>query len=183
MCGEALVAADLIGQLDVPVLLYGVLAQGRTRAELRKGGPAALAKRLKSNKLQPDFGPPTAHSTAGVTLVAARPPLVAFNVELAPPATEEDAQRIAQALRESGAAERQGDRPELPSTAPTSRRSRINVEDHIAPPLAAVIEAVRTTRADRRGRGRRLRAAEAFENYPNDLPTRNRRTLEDALAT
>ncbi|HEY3190791.1 MAG TPA: hypothetical protein VGJ70_25090, partial [Solirubrobacteraceae bacterium] len=37
---EALVLADLLGEeLGVPVLLYGVLAAGRTRAELRRGGP------------------------------------------------------------------------------------------------------------------------------------------------
>ena len=36
-------------------------------------------------------------------LVAARPPLVAFNVELAPPATLEDARAIAALIREGGA--------------------------------------------------------------------------------
>ncbi|HET6869855.1 MAG TPA: hypothetical protein VFH80_28335, partial [Solirubrobacteraceae bacterium] len=102
-CAEALVAADLIaGELDVPVLLYGLLAGGRTRAELRRGGPAKLAERIAQGELVPDFGPPRAHPTAGVTLVAARPPLLAFNVELEPPATEEDARAIATLIREGG---------------------------------------------------------------------------------
>ena len=60
--------------LGLPVYLYGALAGGRARASLR--APGALAG------LAPDYGPPRLHPTAGATLVAARPPLVAFNVEL-----------------------------------------------------------------------------------------------------
>ena len=91
-CAEALILADLIGtELEVPVYLYGALAGGRTRAELRRAG--GLEDRA------PDAGPPDLHPTAGATLVAARPPLAAFNVELEPPATLEDAKRIAAGLR------------------------------------------------------------------------------------
>src|SRR5919204_4144749 len=74
-CAEALVAADLIGsELDVPVFLYGALAAGRTRAELRRGGPGELARRMREGELKPDFGPPEPHPTAGATLVAPPPP-------------------------------------------------------------------------------------------------------------
>jgi len=41
-CAEALVLADLLGRVGLPVYLYGALAGGRTRAELRRGGPQAL---------------------------------------------------------------------------------------------------------------------------------------------
>src|SRR5581483_525919 len=93
---EALVLADLLATgLELPVFLYGSLADGRTRAELRRGGPAGLERRMQGGELVPDFGPPRLHPTAGATLVAARPPLVAFNVELAPPATLEQAKQIA----------------------------------------------------------------------------------------
>jgi glutamate formiminotransferase/glutamate formiminotransferase/formiminotetrahydrofolate cyclodeaminase len=103
-CAQALVVAHEIGeQLGVPVLLYGDLAGGRTRAELRRGGMGALAARLRSGELQSDFGPSRLHPTAGATLVAAREPLVAFNLELAPPATVEDAKRIAITIRDGGA--------------------------------------------------------------------------------
>lgn len=102
-CAQALVVAHEIGeQLGVPVLLYGDLASGRTRAELRRGGVGALAGRLRSGELQSDFGPSRLRPTAGATLVAAREPLVAFNLELASPATVEDAKRIARAIREGG---------------------------------------------------------------------------------
>lgn len=62
----ALVLADEIGQLGVPVHLYGLF--GRKRADVRRDPQRA------------DFGPQDAHPTAGRTLVTARPPLTAFNV-------------------------------------------------------------------------------------------------------
>jgi glutamate formiminotransferase/glutamate formiminotransferase/formiminotetrahydrofolate cyclodeaminase len=63
----------------------------------------ALARRLESGELRSDFGPSRLHSTAGATLVAAREPLVAFNLELEAPASVEDAKRIAGVIREGGA--------------------------------------------------------------------------------
>src|SRR5436305_338566 len=53
-CAEALTAAALIGdELELPVFLYGELAEGRERAEIRQGGLDALAR----SGLGPDFGP------------------------------------------------------------------------------------------------------------------------------
>jgi glutamate formiminotransferase len=102
-CAAALVAAHAIGASGVPVLLYGLLAGGRTRAQLRRGGVAGLAQRLADGELRPDFGPRVSHPRAGVTLVAARAPLVAFNLELAPPAGVREARAIAALIREGGA--------------------------------------------------------------------------------
>lgn len=177
-CAAALVAGHEIGELGIPVLLYGALAQARTRAELRRGGAAELAKRLGQD-LRPDFGPHQAHPQAGVTLAAARPPLIAFNLELAPPATLKDAKRIAAAIRES-----------LPSVKAIglqlAHRGDVaqvscNVEDHRATPLARVIEAVRAHAPVAEAEVVGLPPAAAFDGYPDDLPTRNRKTLEDAL--
>ena len=92
---EALLAADAIGARGIPVFLYGELADGRTRAELRKGGPEGLAER----GTKPDYGPDKLHPTAGATLVAARPPLIAFNLELEQPATLDEARAIAAEIR------------------------------------------------------------------------------------
>ena len=90
---EALLLAHRLGRdLQLPVYLYGALAGGRARARLR--APGALAG------LPPDYGPPRLHPTAGATLVAARPPLVAFNVEVE--ASLEQAKRIAGLIREGG---------------------------------------------------------------------------------
>jgi glutamate formiminotransferase len=101
-CAEALILADALGEAGLPVLLYGALGGGRTRAELRRGGPAALARRLAEGELATDAGPAAAHPTAGVVLVAARAPLAAFNLELAAGATLELARAIAARLREGG---------------------------------------------------------------------------------
>src|SRR5205807_8708215 len=109
------------------------------------GGPAELARRLASKELTPDFGPPKAHPTAGATLVAARPPLVAFNLELAPPATVQSARDIAAAIRETGPEGLPGVRAiglELPSRGNVAQVST-NVERPDAVPLRALIEAVR----------------------------------------
>jgi glutamate formiminotransferase len=182
---EALVLADLLGErLEIPVFLYGTLAGGRTRAELRRGGPQALAQRMQNGELRPDFGPARLHPTAGATLVAARPPLVAFNVELRPPATLQDARRIAAAIREGGEAGLPGLRAiglwlDHLSIAQVST----NVEDHRATRLADVVAAVARHAEPAGAELVGLAPSEAFEGFPEDLPIRNRATVEDTLAS
>ena len=185
-CAEALVVAELPGTgLGIPVLLYGELASGRTRAELRRGGPGRLAARLAKGELSPDFGPPHAHPTAGASLVAARPPLIAFNLfQLAPPATLEDARRIAGSVREGGADGLPGVRAlglTLPARAGVAQVS-CNVEDHVAVPLAQLVAAVRRHATVAEAEVVGLPPAAAFDGFPDDLRVRGRRTLEDALA-
>ena len=182
-CAEALVLADRLGsELEVPVFLYGLLAAGRTRAELRRGGPAELQRRIDAGELRPDFGPPRLHPTAGAVLVAARPPLVAFNVELAPPATLEQAKEIAAHIRESGDEGLAGVRAiGLWLAATDLAQVSTNVEDHRATPLRAVVEAV--------ARHARLEGAElvglapeaAFDRFPPDIALRGYATIEQAL--
>ncbi len=183
-CAEALVVADrLADELALPVFLYGLLAGGRTRAELRRGGLAQLTERMLSGELTPDFGPPAPHPTAGAVLVAARPPLVAFNLELAQPATLEDARRIAAAVREGGPDGLPGVRAiglTLDHRGGIAQVSA-NVEDHHAVPLATLLDAVSrhasVTEAELVG----LAPAAAFAGWPDDVPIRNRATIEDAL--
>jgi glutamate formiminotransferase / 5-formyltetrahydrofolate cyclo-ligase len=181
---EALALADDLGRLGVPVFLYGALADGRTRAELRRGGPEGLARRM-ADGLAPDFGPPTMHPTAGATLVAARPPLVAFNLELAAPATEDDARRIAALLREGG--------PEgLPALRAiglslTARAAvpqvSCNVEDHEALPLAHLLAAVERHAAVAEAELVGLAPESAFAGWPERVPIRNRASIEERLSS
>jgi glutamate formiminotransferase/glutamate formiminotransferase/formiminotetrahydrofolate cyclodeaminase len=183
-CAEALVVGDLLGEeLELPVFLYGALGGGRTRAELRRGGPKALAERIANGELQPDFGPPRLHPTAGAVLVAARPPLIAFNVELAPPATLDDAKAVAAAIREGGASGLPNVRAlglwlEQRDVAQVS----INVEDHRIVSLAAVVEAIahRAPIAETELVG--LAPEAAFDGFPPEINIRNRATIEDSLA-
>jgi glutamate formiminotransferase / 5-formyltetrahydrofolate cyclo-ligase len=180
---DALVVGDALGQLGLPVFLYGALAGGRTRAELRRGGPEALARRM-ADGLRPDFGPPTLHPTAGATLVAARPPLVAFNLELAPPATEEDARRIAAAVREGGAEGLPGLRAiglSLPARDGVAQVS-CNVEDHEALALATLLVAVERHAAVAEAELVGLAPDAAFEGWPERIAIRNRATLEERLS-
>jgi glutamate formiminotransferase/glutamate formiminotransferase/formiminotetrahydrofolate cyclodeaminase len=189
-CAEALLVADRIGsELDVPVFLYGELAgaelgSGRTRAELRRGGAAGLMQRMGAGvdsregqrdaapPLRPDFGPPHMHPSAGATLVAARPPLVAFNLQLAPPATLADAQRIAALVREGGSEGLPGVRAIGVALAGEVAQVSMNVERPLEIPLAMVVEAVarHAPIADAELVGLAPRAA--FEGFPADVPIR-----------
>jgi glutamate formiminotransferase / 5-formyltetrahydrofolate cyclo-ligase len=171
-CAEALVLGDLLGrELDLPVLLYGALAGGRTRAELRRGGPEALGEQLRGGELHPDFGPPARHPTGGIALVAARPPLVAFNLELAPPASVEDARGIAARIREGGSEGLAGVRAlGLELGRRGVAQVSTNVEDPEATPLAAVVEAVRAHAPVAAAELVGLAPAAAFEGFPEDLP-------------
>ncbi len=95
----ALETAGLIGELGLPVFLYG--EPGRGPAFFRRGGPAELQRRLDAGELAPDFGPRQLDPAAGGVLVGARPPLVAFNVNLRSDDVEV-AREIAAVVRESG---------------------------------------------------------------------------------
>ena len=176
-CAEALVLADLLSvELALPVYVYGELAGGRTRAELRRGGPAALAER------KPDFGPAHAHPTAGATLVAARPPLVAFNVELATGATLAQAREIAARIREGGPDGLPGVRAigvwlEHRQVAQVST----NIEDHSAVSLAGVVEAIARHAEVFEAELVGLAPRAALADFPDGVPLRGRQTIEDAL--
>ncbi len=169
-CAEALVVADRIGEeLGVPVFLYGALGAGRTRAELRRGGPARLARRMQGGELRPDFGPRQARPRAGVTLVAAREPLVAFNLQLAPPAGVEDARAIAALIREGGAEGLTGVRAIGVELDGSVAQVSMNVERPLELPLARVVEAVgrHAEIADAELVGLAPRAA--LEGFPENL--------------
>ncbi len=182
-CAEALVLGDLLGdELHLPVFLYGELAQGRTRADLRRGGPETLAQRIDAGELRPDFGPHRLHPTAGAVLVAARPPLIAFNVELAPPATLEDARAIAAAIREGGPEGLHSVRAiGLWLAAREVAQVSTNVEDHRVTSLARVVEAIARHATPSRAELVGLAPRAAFDGFPADLPVANRRIVEDAL--
>jgi glutamate formiminotransferase len=175
---EALLAADAIGAAGIPVFLYGELADGRTRAELRSGGPEGLAAR----GTPPDYGPPALHPTAGATLVSARPPLIAFNLELEPPATIDDARAIASAIREGG---EQG----LPGVRALGlhleRRDVIqvstNIEDHRAVTATDVLDAVRRRRAVARAELVAPAPEAALAGWPADVELRMPGAIEALL--
>lgn len=183
-CAEALVLADRLGaELELPVFLYGILAGGRTRAQLRRGGPAELARRIAAGELRPDFGPPQLHPSAGAVLVAARPPLVAFNVELEAPATLEDAQAIAAKVREGGSEGLPGVRAiGLWLSQAGVAQVSTNLEDHRATSLAQVLAAVARHAEPAGAELVGLAPKAAWEGFPADVSLRGYATIEDRLA-
>jgi glutamate formiminotransferase/glutamate formiminotransferase/formiminotetrahydrofolate cyclodeaminase len=185
---EALLSAELIAsELGIPVFLYGALAGGRTRADIRRGGRAGLAARLEARGISPDFGPAHLHPRAGATLVAARPPLVAFNVELALPADLATAQRIASELRESGPSGLPGLRAlglELVSRGGAPQVS-MNVEDPLSLSLADIVEAIARRVPIACAEIVGLVPAAALDGFPTDIELRGfdpaRQIIENAL--
>ena len=175
---EAAEVAAQIGGLGVPVFLYGELAsrpEHAERAYFRNGGLAELWLRMEGGELRPDHGPGLPHRTAGVTLVTARPPLAAFNVEL-DSGDLDLARAVAAGLRESGGGLR-GVR--AIGLALSSGRTQVstNVHDPFAVPLADVVAGVRALASPL---GARPVEAElvglvpeaALAGYPADVPIR-----------
>lgn len=78
-------AVEIAAALGIPVFLYEEAAAAPHRRRLdqiRAGGLEALAARMSRDEWAPDAGPRVPHPTAGVLVVGARRPLVAFNVDL-----------------------------------------------------------------------------------------------------
>jgi len=172
---EALVVADRIGEeLAVPVFLYGAIAGARARAELRRGGAQELARRVAAGELVPDFGPHTIHPSAGATLVAAREPLVAFNLELCPPASAADARRIAALVREGGQEGLPGLRAIgvalAPSREPAARARAQDAAASGAPAGAEPVAQVRSHAPVARAEIVGLAPRAALEGFPDELP-------------
>jgi glutamate formiminotransferase / 5-formyltetrahydrofolate cyclo-ligase len=185
---EALTAAALIGdELGVPVFLYGELAtrpEHEERAWIRRGGPKELARRIRSGELVPDYGPARPHPTAGAVLAGARPPLVAFNVDL----VSDDlavAKRIAAGLRESG-----GGLPGVRALGlylADRKRTQVstNVHDHRAVPLREIVQYVREHAEVAEAELIGLAPRAAFDGFPDDVPLRGfdpeRHLLDEVL--
>jgi glutamate formiminotransferase len=184
---EALVLADRLGdELGLPVFLYGTLGGGRTRAQLRRGGPAELTRRIEAGELEPDFGPPRLHPTAGAVLVAARPPLVAFNVELAADRTLDQARALAAEIRDGGTHGLPGVRAiGLWLDRAGHAQVSTNVEDHERASPADVVAAIVALAGRDAIDGAELvglAPAAAFEGFPPDVPLAGYETIENALA-
>jgi glutamate formiminotransferase len=192
---EALAVGNrLAGELELPVFLYGELATDPERSErayFREGGISELEERMEQRELEPDFGPPRPHPTAGATLVTARPPLVAFNFELDTKDVQK-AKAIATRVRE-----RDGGLPGVRAIGVALERQGVvevstNVHDPFQVPLRALADVVRRE-AEMDGVGVvagrlvGLAPAAALDGFPEDLPLRDfdesRHVLEKRLGS
>ncbi|MBI5547409.1 MAG: glutamate formimidoyltransferase [Deltaproteobacteria bacterium] len=95
-------AARVAEELKIPTYLYELAASRPERTDLaviRKGEFEGLREDIKKNPdRKPDFGPSELHPTAGATVIGARFPLVAYNVNLNTPNVD-IAKKIAKGLR------------------------------------------------------------------------------------
>src|SRR6056297_722599 len=79
------VGKKLSEKLDLPIYLYEESASNSQRknlANIRKGEFEDFSEKIKKEEWKPDYGKAEIHPTAGATVVGARMPLVAFNINL-----------------------------------------------------------------------------------------------------
>jgi len=87
----------------VPVYLYEEASNNPARKNLediRRGEFEGLAARMATPDWAPDFGPAAPHPSAGATVIGARMPLIAYNINLATDRLDV-AKKIAAAIRHS----------------------------------------------------------------------------------
>jgi glutamate formiminotransferase len=96
-------AADVAQRFGVPVFLYEEASANPARKNLediRRGEFEGLIDKCARPEWKPDFGPAAPHPTAGATVIGARMPLIAYNINLATDRLDV-AKKIAAAIRHS----------------------------------------------------------------------------------
>jgi glutamate formiminotransferase len=97
------VGAAVSERAGVPVFLYEEAASSPSRRNLediRRGEFEGLATKMTTPGWAPDFGPSAPHASAGATVVGARMPLIAYNINLATDRLDV-AKKIAAGIRHS----------------------------------------------------------------------------------
>jgi len=97
------VGAEIARRFNVPVFLYEEASTNPARRNLediRRGEFEGLAAKMRAPEWAPDFGPATPHPSAGATVVGARMPLIAYNINLATDRLDV-AKKIAATIRQS----------------------------------------------------------------------------------
>ena len=97
------VGASIAERFGVPVYLYEEASTNPARKNLediRRGEFEGLTEKMRQDGWIPDFGPRTPHPSAGATVVGARMPLIAYNINLNTNRLDV-AKKIAAAIRHS----------------------------------------------------------------------------------
>lgn len=97
------VAASVARRFGVPVYLYEDASRNPARRNLediRRGEFEGLAAKMADRAWAPDFGPARPHPSAGATVIGARMPLIAYNINLDTDRLDV-AKKIAAAVRHS----------------------------------------------------------------------------------
>ncbi len=97
------VGQDIASRFSLPVYLYEDASTNPERKNLediRRGEFEGLAAKMAKPGWAPDFGPAAPHPTAGASVIGARMPLIAYNINLATNRLDV-AKKIATAIRMS----------------------------------------------------------------------------------
>lgn len=97
------VAAEVAERFSLPVYLYEDAATSPSRRgleDIRRGEFEGLAAKMAKPEWAPDFGPTAPHATGGASVIGARMPLIAYNINLATNRLDV-AKKIATAVRMS----------------------------------------------------------------------------------
>jgi glutamate formiminotransferase / 5-formyltetrahydrofolate cyclo-ligase len=97
------VGREVAARFGVPVYLYEEAAtspERRNLEDIRRGEFEGLAAKMASKGWAPDFGPAAPHPSAGASVIGARLPLIAYNINLNTDRLEV-AKKIAAAIRHS----------------------------------------------------------------------------------
>ncbi len=97
------VGAEVAGRFNVPVFLYEDASNNPLRKNLediRRGEFEGLAARMTAPEWAPDFGPAVPHPSGGASVIGARMPLIAYNINLNTDRLDV-AKKIAAAIRQS----------------------------------------------------------------------------------
>jgi glutamate formiminotransferase len=97
------VGREVASRFNLPVFLYeeaASLPARRNLEDIRRGEFEGLAEKLARADWKPDFGPQAPHPSAGASVVGARMPLIAYNINLATNRLD-IAKKIASAIRMS----------------------------------------------------------------------------------
>lgn len=97
------IADDVARRFNLPVYLYEDASANPARKNLediRRGEFEGLAGKMAKSEWAPDYGPASPHQTAGASVIGARMPLIAYNINLATNRLDV-AKKIAAAVRMS----------------------------------------------------------------------------------
>ena len=143
------VAASVAKKHGIPVYLYEDSATSEARrnlAEIRKGEFEGFAAKIRDPKWAPDFGPPAPHPTAGVVAIGARPPLIAYNINLGTKDVKV-ADTIAKSIRHIGGGFRYVKAMGVELSERGQVQVSINMTNYRKTPLHRVFECVRSEAA------------------------------------
>ena len=139
------IAADVAERFSLPVYLYEDASANPARKNLediRRGEFEGLAAKMAQPAWAPDFGPAAPHPSAGASVIGARMPLIAYNINLATDRLDV-AKKIAAAIRLSSGGLRFVKAMGIPLTDRGIVQVSINLTNYEKTPIYRVFDLVK----------------------------------------